>query len=74
MKKRTIYEDRPNNVLKFQSKHDPFFETKFDSAVDGLQPYDRKCINELLYENAKLVVDFINSELQYNNIKVSGYT
>jgi hypothetical protein len=70
MKKRTIYEDRPNNVLKFQSKHDPFF----DSAVDGLQPYDRKYINELLYENAKLVVDFINSELQYNNIKASGYT
>jgi hypothetical protein len=26
----------------------------------------------LLEENAKLIVDFINSEVQYNNIKVSS--
>lgn len=36
-----------------------------------MQPYDRKCITDLLHENAKLVVYFINSEVQYNNIKVS---
>jgi integrase/recombinase XerD len=50
--------------------NDPLFERKLETAVDGLSPYFRKCILNFLPENTKLVVDFINSELQYNNTRV----
>jgi hypothetical protein len=50
--------------------NDPLFERKLEAVVEGLAPYFRKCILNFFPENAKLVVDFINSELQYNNIRV----
>lgn len=54
-------------VPKNELKTDLFFERKLDVAVDGLLPFYRKSIMNLLGENAKLVVDFINSDMQYNN-------
>jgi hypothetical protein len=54
-------------VPKNELKTDLFFERKLDAAVDGLPPFYRKSIMNLLGENAKLVVDFINSDMQYNN-------
>lgn len=66
MKERTI--EVPKNELMT----DLLFERKLDTAVDGLPGFYRKCIMNLLGENTKLVVDFINFEVQYNNIKVSS--
>jgi hypothetical protein len=66
MKERTI--EVPKNELMT----DLLFERKLDTAVDGLPRFYRKCIMNLLGENTKLVVDFINFEVQYNNIKVSS--
>jgi len=50
--------------------NDPLFETQLETAIDGLTPYFKKCILNFLPENAKLIVDFINSELQYKNIRM----
>jgi hypothetical protein len=58
MKEGTI-EVRKNELMT-----DLLFERKLDAAVDGLPRFYRKCIMNLLEENAKLVVDFINSEVQ----------
>jgi hypothetical protein len=63
--------DESKNALNVQSETDLFFERKLEAAVDGLEPYYKKCVTNFLHENAKLIVDFINSELQYKNIKVS---
>jgi hypothetical protein len=54
MKERTI--EVPKNELMT----DLLFERKLDTAVDGLPRFYRKCIMNLLGENTKLVVDFIN--------------
>jgi hypothetical protein len=50
---------------------DPFFDKKLEDVVDGLPLFFKKSIITLLHKNAKLVVDFINSEVQYNNIKIT---
>jgi hypothetical protein len=66
MKEMTI--EVPKNELMT----DLLFARKLETAVDGLPRFYRKCIMNLLGENTKLVVDFINFEVQYNNIKVSS--
>jgi hypothetical protein len=45
------------------------FRNKKRCGFDGLSPFYKKCTLNLLHENAKLVVDFINYEVQYKNIK-----
>ena len=58
-------------LSKTRTFDDDIFQKHLINAIDGLENFFKNKILTLTKSNAKLIVDFINSSLNYENITVN---